>query len=228
MDTLLRMYIIMCITNCPMKLRLLYSGAGEKSRLHLLRRSAIVEKIKTKENPMRKTNNKPDRNSREYLFAQLAGGRYALLLILIFTLVNLLMVMLDADRYFLFSASVPYYLTLFGKAMDNGFSDGAWEVTGAYTNTALIISAVILLVYFLCWFMSRKKPGWLTAALVLFVLDSSALVLFTYVLYGSPMYNIMDIFLHGWGLWQLFQAVKSHKKLKEMPAGEPADPGPEA
>ena len=180
---------------------------------------------------MGRKNNKTDKNSPEYLYAQVAGGRYALMLILIFTVVNLLMVMVDADRYFLFSASVPYYLTLLGKAMDNGFADGSWDVTGTYTNTALVISAVILIVYFLCWLLSRNRGGWLTGALVLFVLDSSALVLFTYVLYGSPLANVMDIFLHGWGLWQLFQAVKSNKKLKELQkkaAARRAEDSPEA
>ena len=176
---------------------------------------------------MQRNQNKPDKNSPAYLMSQINGGRYSLLLILIFTVVNLLMVLLDTDRYFLFSASVPYYLTLFGKAMDNGFSDGAWDVTGTYTITALVVSLVILALYFLCWLLSRKRTGWMTGALALFVLDTVALVLFSYVLYGSPMVNVMDILLHGWALWELFRAVRCNKKLKEMPIPEETNAGPE-
>lgn len=173
---------------------------------------------------MRRNEDKPDKNSRSYLLAQLAGGRFSLMLILIFTLINLTMVLLDSDRYFLFSASVPYYLTLFGKAMDNGFSSGTWDVIGAYTTTTLIVSVVILALYLLCWLMSRKRAGWLTGALVLIVLDTSALVLVTYVLYGSPIVNILDLLLHTWVLWELFQAVRANKKLKFLASEPPVDP----
>ena len=98
----------------------------------------------------------------------ISSGRTSLLMILILTVVNLLFTILDLDQYFLFSASVPYYLTMLGKGMDNGFLDGAWDINGTYTITGLVISAVILAVYLLCWLMSKKKTGWLTAALVLF------------------------------------------------------------
>ena len=49
------------------------------------------------------------KNSREYLLRQVANGRYSLLLIVILTVVNLIMTILDTNTYFLFSASVPYY-----------------------------------------------------------------------------------------------------------------------
>lgn len=57
---------------------------------------------------MQKNVNPVDKNSPEYLLKQIAGGRYSLLLILIFTVVNLVLLLVDSDRYFLFSASVPY------------------------------------------------------------------------------------------------------------------------
>lgn len=46
-----------------------------------------------------------DKNSREYLLRQVANGRYSLLLIVILTVVNLIMTILDTNTYFLFSAS---------------------------------------------------------------------------------------------------------------------------
>lgn len=169
---------------------------------------------------MAKYINKPDKNSPEYLAGKANSGRHSLLLILIFTLVNLVMVLLDTGTYFLFSASVPYYLTLLGKAFDNGFADGAWSVNGTCTIVALVVSVVVLTLYFLCWLLSDKRPGWLTVALVLFVVDTVGMVAFTYLLYDNPAANIIDVVFHVWAIVELFQAVRAHKKLKDLPFPE--------
>ena len=79
---------------------------------------------------MAKNNTPVDKNSREYLLRQVANGRYSLLLIVILTVVNLIMTILDTNTYFLFSASVPYYLVFVGMGIENGFVDGAWNVKG--------------------------------------------------------------------------------------------------
>ena len=84
---------------------------------------------------MAKNNTPVDKNSREYLLRQVANGRYSLLLIVILTVVNLIMTILDTNTYFLFSASVPYYLVFVGMGIENGFVDGAWNVKGTLTYT---------------------------------------------------------------------------------------------
>ena len=165
-------------------------------------------------------NKNTDKNSRENLQRQIASGRSSLLLILIFTVVNVLFVMLDVDRYFLFSASVPYYLTMLGKGLDNGFVDGPWDINGTFTITALVISVVILAVYLLCWLLSKKRIGWQTVALVLFIVDTLALVLFTFALYDSPAVNIMDFIFHIWVIATLIHAIRADSKLKKLPAQE--------
>lgn len=161
---------------------------------------------------MQKNINPADKNSPEYLSKQIAGGRYSLLLILIFTVVNLIMLLMDANRYFLFSASVPYYFTLFGLGMDSILSGGI----GTYTITSLVISALILGVYLACWLFSKKKPQWLGAALVLFCIDTAGLLLFTFSLLDSPLVNLTDILLHAWAIYELFQGVRCAGKLKRL------------
>lgn len=112
---------------------------------------------------MARNNTPVDKNSREYLLRQVANGRYSLLLIVILTVVNLIMTILDTNTYFLFSASVPYYLVFVGMGIENGFVDGAWNVKGTLTYTGLVIALVIVAVYLLCWLLSKKRAGWLTA-----------------------------------------------------------------
>lgn len=153
----------------------------------------------------------------EYLLKQFAGARSSLLMILIFTVINLVMLLTDAGRYFLFSASVPYYLTAFGMGMDIGM--GA-EGIGTFTLVGLGISAVALVLYLLCWLLSKKRPGWLTVALVAFVLDTVALVALCLAL-DMLTESIMDLVFHAWVVWELFQGISANKKLKKLAEAEP-------
>ena len=166
---------------------------------------------------------KSKQTSREALMKQAASGRSSLLLVLIFSVINIVMVLLDVDTYFLFSASVPYYLTMLGKGMDNGFVNGAWDVNSTYTITALNISAEILAFFLLCWILSRKRGGWLTVAAVLFLLDTLALAGFTFALYDNPAVNVMDFIFHIWVIASLIHGAISSKKLKKLPAEEPVN-----
>lgn len=169
---------------------------------------------------MARNNTPVDKNSREYLLRQVANGRYSLLLIVILTVVNLVLTILDTGRYFLFSASVPYELVSLGMAFDNGFTDGAWNVRGTLTYTGLVIALVIVAVYLLCWLLSKKRAGWLTAALVLFIIDTVALVVIAFALYDSPASQLVDLLLHVWAIVELVQAVRGSKKLKALPPTE--------
>lgn len=160
---------------------------------------------------MQKNVNPVDKNSPEYLLKQIAGGRYSLLLILIFTVVNLVLLLVDSDRYFLFSASVPYYFTAFGIGMDSALSGGI----GTFTITALVISLLILAVYLLCWILSKKRTGWLTAALVLFCVDTVGLLFLSYIFETS---NLLDFLLHAWAIYSLANGVYCAGKLKKLSA----------
>lgn len=168
-----------------------------------------------------------DKNSPEYLQEKIGAGRHSLLLIMVFTVVNLVMVLLDSGTYFLFSASVPYYLTLYCKGMDNYFVDGAWSENGPYTMLALAVSAVILLLFLLCWLLSKKRTGWLIPAAVLFVVDTLALLWCTLNLVYNPADNIVDFLIHFWAIWELLRAIRCGGRLKKLsrqrapePAGE--------
>ena len=154
--------------------------------------------------------------SRENLLRKITSARHSLLLIMIFTVVNMVLTLLDAGTYFLFSLSVPYYLSALGMLMDAG-------AVGTFAITGTVIGIIILAVYLLCWLKSKKKTGWLTAAFVLMILDTAALALFTFTLYENPAVKLMDFLLHAWMLWDLFKGSSAGKKLKKLPAEDPED-----
>lgn len=170
-----------------------------------------------------RTNVTVDKNSPEYLARQAAGGRHNLLLVIIFTVVNLLFLLLEVDRYFLFSASVPYYTTVFCNVLDS-IAVG-YPTIGMFTAISLVVSVVILGVYLLCWFMSKKKSGWLIVALVLFSIDTLALLGFT-VFMDLMGENILDFVFHAWVIYSLAQTLRCNAKLKALAAqtAAPVDP----
>jgi len=158
------------------------------------------------------------------------AARYALLLILVFSVLNLVLLIVDRSRFFLFSLAVPYYLTLLALGIDNGFTPLRWSEIGSFTQNALVISGMILAVYLLLLLLSRKRPGFLLGALVLFVLDTGALVGLTLLLVSHPWAKLMDLFLHVWAITELWKGVAAHRGCRrsagETDGGEfPADEG---
>ena len=169
-----------------------------------------------------RTNVGVDKKSPEYLARQVATSRYNLLLIVIFTVVNLLNLVLEQNSYFLFSASVPYYTTAVCMVRDLAATG---SIFGTFATVSLVVSAVILGVYLLCWFMSKKKSGWFIVALVLFAVDTVALVGFTLLL-DMVGESVLDYVFHAWVIYSLIQAVNCSRKLKALEARKaiPADP----
>lgn len=154
-----------------------------------------------------------DKTSPDYMISRVKTARSSLAIVTAFTVVNLAMMLAQIDRYFLFSASVPYYLTMFAFLIDDLSID-------SFTIGALVVSALILGAYLLCFLMSGKQVskgnGWLITALVLFCLDSLGLLYVTFCLIESPASNLMDLFFHGWVLWELVIGIRYNGKLKAL------------
>ena len=70
------------------------------------------------------------------------------------------------------------------------------------------------------WSRNRWSCVILAAALVLFIIDTVALVVITFALYDSPMGKLVDFLLHIWAIVELIQAVRGSKKLRALPPTE--------
>ena len=88
---------------------------------------------------------------------------------------------------------------------------------GTFTAVGLGVSAVALVWYLLCWLLSKKRSGWLVAALVAFILDTVALVLVC-LAFDMLTDSIMDLVFHAWVVWVLIQGIAAGNKLKKLPA----------
>lgn len=149
------------------------------------------------------------------------SARTNLLIVLVFTVVNILLLVTKSDTYFLFSAFVPYLLAVLGMEMCGMFPDeyyggdtsGYMFLSEGFLYVMLAIAAVVLALYLLCWIFSKKgKAGWMIFALVLFALDTVLLLI-----NGISMDMILDYVFHAWVLYSLFTGITAAKKLKNLP-----------
>ena len=154
------------------------------------------------------------------------SARMNLLLVLGMTLINIVVCCLGSDRYFLFSASIPYYLVLMGSLWTGRFPDEyytEWPASEPFLGTSflivmLVIALIILLVYLCCFLLSKKnKVGWLLTAAVFFGIDTIGMLM----LYGLSADSIFDIVFHVWVLYYLIVGVVNGYKLKKLPEDEP-------
>lgn len=149
-----------------------------------------------------------------------------LLLVVVFTIINLVLLATNADSYFLFSAFIPYFITSLGMFLCGRFPEYYYEdieemmfLENSIFVVLLIISIILTLLYLLAWFMSSKnRAGWLVFALVFFGFDTLGML----VLNGISFETVIDIVFHGWVIYYLVLGIHAHKKLKELPLEEEA------
>ena len=82
-------------------------------------------------------------------------------------------------------------------------------------TVGLVVGLILTLPYLFCWIFSKKRVGWMVAALVFFGIDC----LFLLVTFDLSM--IPDILIHAWVMFYLITGVINGFKLKKMPEDEP-------
>ena len=161
---------------------------------------------------------------RQQLAGKYASSRHNILLVLIFTTINLVLLVANSDTYFLFSAYIPYMIVSMGMFLCGKYPEEFYEVVGetefldqSFLVVTLVIAVVICVLYLLCWLFSDKgRVGWLIAALVLFSLDTLLMLLG-----GIGLDSVVDILFHGWVIVSLSMGISAYFKLKKLPEEEP-------
>ena len=164
-------------------------------------------------------------SDRQMLLNKFNSARSNLLLLVIFSAINLIMLATGSGAYFLFSATIPYTITdlamffcgMYPEEFYTGDFAGMIFADQGLFVAALIISLIIIGTYLLCWFLSRKnKVGWLITALSFFCADT----LFMFLYYGISASIIIDILFHGWIIFILINGISAYYKMKKLPPEE--------
>lgn len=161
------------------------------------------------------------------------NARTNLLITIAFTLVNIILLIVDGSVYFLFSAYIPYSLVSSSKFLCGLYPAEFYEELGYDVNSieflpeaafyiSLAIAAVILVVYLLCFIFSKKnRYGWLIAALVFFAVDTVLMVL-GFDFSSFDIYTILDVVFHAWIIFILVKGIMAGLKLSKLPVTEVA------
>jgi hypothetical protein len=162
-------------------------------------------------------------SQRQKLEGRYASSRHNILLVLLFTAINVFLLLTNSNTYFLFSAYIPYAIVdlgmfLCGKYPEEFYGDlSQYEFLGTGVLAIFVaVAAVICVLYLLCWLLSKKKRvAWMIIALVLFVLDTVLMFLG-----GVSADSIIDVVFHGWVILSLSLGIAAHFKLKKLPEEE--------
>ena len=163
--------------------------------------------------------------NRQILETKFKNARSNLLLVIVFTLINIVLLVSKSDVYFIFSAFIPYALVSIGMGLCGMFPAEYYtdEVAGteflptSVFGVILGISLAIVALYLISWIFSKKNTvGWLTFALVIFAIDS-AIMLFSS---GYQLDGLIDIAFHIWVIVSLSIGINAGLKLKKLPPEE--------
>ncbi len=171
------------------------------------------------------------RSQREILASRYYSARHDMLWIMICTLINIVLLVTNSGRYFLFSAYIPYMLIdcgmyfcgLYPAEHYGPYYSGMEFLNISFMIICAIIAVVVLLMYLVSWLFAKKpRVGWMIFALIFFTIDTVVLL----VMMGFSN-SVFDLLLHGWFIFSMTRAVVSYFKLKKLPAEPEPDPIPE-
>lgn len=160
---------------------------------------------------------------RAALTSKYNAARLNLLLIVIFTVINLVTLVCGVGGFILFSASIPSFVVHLGMLLCGMYPEEYYKGIDKSLlfdkSTIALFIAIALLVtalYLICWLFSKKKGAkWLKFALALFSADTMALFLV-----GSQGNIIFDAVFHIWILLILYSGIKASNAIKALPKEE--------
>ena len=163
-------------------------------------------------------NNKNIPNSPEARYNKNIGN---ILIVICFSVINIVLLVTNAGSYFLFSAFLPYYIVDYGMFWCGLYPAEYYEGIGeieimdmSFLYVTIAIAVIIILAYLVCWILARKKKiGALITALVFFVIDTISMLWLS----GFAPDSIIDIVFHIWVIVCLSLGVSAYFKMKKEP-----------
>ncbi len=149
-------------------------------------------------------------NPREALEMRFNRSRRDILLLIAFTAINVVLVMIEADITFLFSASFPIFSVAFGQGMSAESGSSFFMIFG------IVMALLSIGAFGLCYLLSKKLKVFMLVALVLIILDSLFLG-WLFLQIEMDLSLILDGLFHVWMIWSFAAGTKAWSNLKKLP-----------
>ncbi|MDE6659071.1 MAG: hypothetical protein K2K01_03010 [Eubacterium sp.] len=148
----------------------------------------------------------------EKLKKRINTAKTSIILVAVLTIANTILIAVNADMVFTFSAHVPQLVTFM-------FSEIAVEMQEkSYLYIGIAIAILMSLIYVALWLGAKKKNSFMVVALVLFSIDSAVLLYDLLLAFDASF--IIDIAFHAWVIYDLILGISAYSKLKKIPAEE--------
>lgn len=147
---------------------------------------------------------------RKSLLQHIGLGRTAILLLLVFSLINQLLTWMKVDYHFLFSTAVPHYLSWLSRQI---------SVTGNATFLKVltaIVTPLTFIAYGACWLLFAQRREVLITALLLYSADTFLLVVVAVGCIKNPLNCLLEFLIHLIGIGVLYNAHCSAQRLHRM------------
>lgn len=136
-------------------------------------------------------------------------AQYLLLATVIATVLDIVLLLTNADLFIPYCAALPYYLTMLGNHFD-GYT------FGTYTATGLVMAFVFLAIWLLIWWKAKTSAGWLKAGMIAVIIDTVLLAVFAFVFLEDPASCLVEGLLHIAIIYEISVGLKACKKLQQM------------
>lgn len=137
------------------------------------------------------------------------NGRHSLLILSVLSLVNIILMLFNANITFLFTFEIPSFVVGVCQYISN--------VTGnqVYLLASVIGSFLFIGFFYVLFLLSKERlwPG--IVALILFIIDTLVLIVFLLFDLSNASLYIIDIAFHAWALISLSNLVRYFPKLKK-------------
>ena len=138
-------------------------------------------------------------------------SRGNLLAVVIFTLVNMGLVVFGSDWYLLFSATVPYLLIIFAV------EEAAIFGYNAITITLIAMALIGVFLYFLFWLLSGRFRAFMLVAMIFFSIDSIVLLVLMLNLFLVGAFDfglLLDAAFQTWIMFYLITGTVAWARLR--------------
>jgi len=152
-------------------------------------------------------------NEREKLTRKYQTARGNLLTMTIFSAVNVVLLIIDAGRSFLFSSYIP-------QVAYSYFAYGAPKSP----LMGILIGLAFIGLLLLCYLLSKKEPAWMLCAAALFLIDTVFLFVWMQKAGLEVSSMLIDIAFHAWVLYYLVLGVHAASALRRLPEEDPVSP----
>lgn len=154
--------------------------------------------------------------SRAELEKRYKGARSNLLLMIGLSLLNIVLLILNAGISFLFSATAPTVLVGLGLVFKED------PTLNALGGICFALGFVVIGIYGLFYWLSKKHKAFMLVSFIFFAIDT--LLLFWVLTLGFEIGVLIDIAFHVWVLYALGRGVWAWTHLMDLPDEPPAVP----